>query len=322
MSTEEFLVRVAECASTVRPVADEDGCDPAARHQLAARSLTGAIVVLPLLALALGTVHFVDGRVVLRDVVLAVVMYVVTGYGVTVGFHRLFAHRSFVALRPLRVALAIVGSMSFQGPVISWVADHRRHHAYTETARDPHSPHRYGSGSAARLKGFAHAHVGWLFEHNPTSRTRFARDLVADRDIVLIDRLFPLWCVLSLAIPFGVGWALGGTLGAATSALLWGGAMRICVLHHVTWSVNSICHTFGRRPYRTHDMSTNVPALAVVSMGESFHNAHHAFPNSARHGMDRGQRDSSAALISWFGRRGWATEIRTPTIEMLRVRRS
>jgi stearoyl-CoA desaturase (delta-9 desaturase) len=282
-------------------------------HHRAAEAVTAAIVFLPVVALVLASVRVLGHDVHARDLVLAVIMYAVTGHGITVGFHRLFAHRSFRAPRAVRAVLAVAGSMAFEGPLIGWVADHRRHHAYTDTKLDPHSPHRYGDGAPARLGGLWHAHVGWLFEHNPTSRNRFARDLVLDRNLVLIDRLFPLWCVFSLAIPFGVGWLLGGTLAAAASALLWGGAVRICVLHHVTWSVNSLCHTFGRTPYRTHDMSTNLSALAVLSMGESFHNTHHAFPNSARHGLDAGELDSSAALIGWLERRGWASQVRRPT---------
>jgi stearoyl-CoA desaturase (delta-9 desaturase) len=302
-------------APDTEPVRDR----PANRR--AAEAVTAVIVFLPLLALALALVRVFGRDVLARDIVLAIVLYAVTGHGITVGFHRLFAHRSFRAPRAVRAALAVAGSMAFEGPLIGWVADHRRHHAFTETERDPHSPHRYGDGAVARLRGLWHAHVGWLFEHNPTSRTRFARDLVLDRDLVVIDRLFPLWCVLSLALPFGIGWLLGGTLAAAVSSLLWGGAVRICVLHHVTWSVNSLCHTFGRTPYRTHDMSTNLSAIAMLSMGESFHNTHHAFPNSARHGLDAGQLDSSAALIGWLERRGWASEVRQPTADERCARR-
>jgi stearoyl-CoA desaturase (delta-9 desaturase) len=272
--------------------------------------LTGVIIFTPLavLALVVARVH----RPSLRDAVLAVVFYAVTGHGVTVGFHRLLAHKSYKAKRPLRNALAIAGSMSFEGPVIGWVADHRRHHAATDRADDPHSPYRYGEGPGALLRGVWHSHMGWLFEHNPTSQERYARDLLADEDLVRINRLFPLWCGLSLTLPFALGWTLGGDAGAGWSALLWAGAVRIAVLHQVTWSINSLCHILGRRPYDTDDRSTNVALLALPSMGEAWHNNHHAFPASARHGIDRWQVDTSAALIRLFSRFGWASEARYP----------
>lgn len=280
---------------------------------------TALIVVLPLVALVWALVTLWGSSLHPRDLVLGVALYAFTGHGVTIGFHRLFAHRSFRATRAVRVTLAIAGSMAFEGPVIGWVADHRRHHVYTDVDGDPHSPHRYGEGLLGRLRGLGHAHVGWLFRHDPTSRDRFASDLVADRDIAMIDRFFPLWCALSLGLPLAAGGLLGGTWGAAWSSFLWAGAVRICLLHHVTWSVNSVCHMFGRRPYRTKDRSTNVSALAVLSMGESFHNSHHAFPWSARHGLDRGQLDSSARLIVWLERLGWASRVRRPTAERRRA---
>jgi stearoyl-CoA desaturase (delta-9 desaturase) len=154
-----------------------------------------------------------------------------------------------------------------------------------------------------------HAHVGWLFSHSPTSWRRYANDLLNDRDLVVITRLFPLWCLLSLAMPFGVGWAFGG-LGGALTALLWAGGVRIAVLHHVTWSVNSLCHTIGRRPFLTRDRSRNLAALSILSFGESWHNGHHAYPHSARHGILRHQVDSSASLIRLLERAGWVRNVR------------
>ena len=210
--------------------------------------------------------------------------------------------------------------MGFEGGPISWVANHRRHHVFADTVDDPHSPQHHGGGVGGELKGLWHAHVGWLFTARSTSRQRHAADLLADRDIVVIDALFPFWCVVSLALPFGLGWLLGGTFGAALSALLWAGLVRICVLHHATWSVNSVCHTFGRRPFATKDRSTNVAVLAVLSMGESWHNSHHAFPRSVRHGLLRRQWDSSAVLIRAFERMSWAHDLHLPTPEAVRSR--
>ena len=258
----------------------------------------------------------------LLAVILAVALYAISGHGVTIGFHRLFAHRSFKARRPLKIALAVAGSMAFEGAVIGWVANHRLHHTFADRPGDPHSPALHGSGVIARLRGLGHAHMGWFFGPPAMAESRYAPDLLADRDLRIISRLFPLWCVVSLALPFGLGWAWGGGLASAGTALLWAGGVRICVLHHVTWSINSVCHAFGRRPFATRDQSTNVAALAVVSMGESWHNAHHAFPALARHGVDRGQHDSSAALIRLFERVGWAQDARWPDVARLDERRT
>jgi stearoyl-CoA desaturase (delta-9 desaturase) len=246
--------------------------------------------------------------------VLAATFYVVVGHGVTVGFHRLFTHRSFAASRRLKITLGIIGSMAFQGGPIGWVADHRRHHALADRDGDPHSPHGHGPGISGQLRGLWHAHVGWLVHHTPTSWRRYAGDMLRDRDLVIVNRLFPVWCLASLALPFGVGWFFGGVAGGLT-ALLWAGGVRICLLHHVTWSINSICHTIGKRPFVTGDKSTNVGALALVSFGESWHNGHHAFPRSARHGILRHQYDSSAVVISLFERLGWATNVRRAATE-------
>ena len=230
-------------------------------------------------------------------IVVAIVLYIVTGHGVTIGYHRLLTHKSFVASRPLKLVLLAFGSMAFEGGPIGWVATHREHHVFADTPGDPHSPRRQG-GRVAEMKGLLHAHVGWLFTFRSKYHRRYARDLIADRDVVVINALFPMWCVVSLALPFGLGWFIGGTLAAALEALLWAGLVRICLLHHATWSVNSLCHAYGRRSFATQDLSGNVRWLAVLSMGESFHNAHHAFPRSARHGMTWRQLDSSWMLIT------------------------
>lgn len=286
----------------------------------AEKVITAVIVGLPVVALVFGIVWFWGEGVHLRDVVLGVVLFLLAGHGVTVGFHRLLAHKSFAASRPLKLLLVVAGSMAFEGGPIGWVADHRRHHVFSDQAQDPHSPHRFGPSFAGQLRGLLHAHIGWLFKHTHTSWNRHAKDLMADRDLVVMNALFPLWCAVSLALPFGLGWLIGGGVAAALSALLWAGAVRILLLHHVTWSINSLCHTFGRRPFRTSDRSTNLAALAVVSMGESWHNGHHAFPRSARHGVLRGQWDTSAWLIGRFERAGWARDVHRPTPEAISKR--
>ncbi|MEI5098668.1 fatty acid desaturase [Streptomyces sp. PmtG] len=287
-------------------------------------TVTAVIVVLPFLALGVGG-WLLWGRLIhSTDVLLALGLYVFTGLGVTVGFHRGLTHGGYRAARPVRIALAVAGSMSFQGDVIGWVATHRRHHAFTDRPGDPHSPYRYGTHLRGQLRGLAHSHVGWLFRNDPTSAERYAPDLLADRDIRAVSRAFPALCVLTLALPFALGWAIGGTWVHATTALLWAGLVRIALLHHVTWSVNSLCHVVGRRPFRTrrHDRATNLWPLALLSFGESWHNLHHADPTSARHGVDRGQIDPSAAAIRLLERLGWVHDVRWPTPDRVAARRT
>jgi stearoyl-CoA desaturase (delta-9 desaturase) len=241
-----------------------------------------------------------------HDLVVFAITYVLTGLGVTVGFHRYLTHRSFETSKGMRAALAALGSTAIEGPVISWVADHRKHHAFSDEVGDPHSPHvGHGGGLRGMAKGLFHAHMGWLFLHDQRgSKLRFAPDLVRDPVIRLIDRTFFLWVVAGLAIPFGLGVALGGTVAAGLTALLWGGGVRMFVVHHVTYSINSLCHVFGRRPFDTHDRSSNLAWLALPTFGEAWHNNHHAFPTSAVHGLGRWQLDPSAIVISGLERLG------------------
>ena len=286
--------------------------------------VTAAIVVLPFVGLGLAG-WLLWGRLIHPvDIVLAAVLYTVTGLGVTVGFHRGLTHGSYRAVRPVRIALAVAGSMSFQGDVIGWVATHRRHHAFTDRPGDPHSPYRYGTHLRGQLHGLFDAHVGWLFRNEQTPPERYAPDLVADPDIRAVSRAFPLLCLLTLALPFGLGWAIGGSWLYGVTGLLWAGLVRITLLHHVTWSVNSLCHMIGERPFRTrrHDRATNLWPLALLSFGESWHNLHHADPTSARHGVDRGQIDPSAAVIRLMERAGWAYDVHWPSVDRVAARRA
>jgi stearoyl-CoA desaturase (delta-9 desaturase) len=293
----------------VPKAAEPPAFDPPDSGRVVQQVITVAIVFGPVVALGLAAFRLWGHGLGIRDAVLAVVLYFFVGHGVSIGYHRLFAHRGFVARRPLKIVLAIAGSMALEGGVIPWVENHRRHHTFSDRAGDPHSPLKYGLDGSARLRGLWHAHMGWLFTDRPPARCRVATDLLADRDLVVISRLFPVWCLLSLALPFGLGWLIGGTLGAGITALIWAGGVRVFVLHHVTWSINSLCHTFGRRPFETQDHSTNVPVLALMSFGESWHNAHHAFPRGARHGVQPGQLDTSASLIHGFEGLGWVTDV-------------
>jgi stearoyl-CoA desaturase (delta-9 desaturase) len=244
-------------------------------------------VVLPFIAFLAAVVLLWHRAIGWTELILLVVLYYFTGFGVTIGYHRLFTHRAFETSRTMRAILAVIGSMAIEGSVIRWVADHRKHHAFTDIEGDPHSPHvGHDGGVLGPVKGLFHAHVGWLFHSvGQADEYRFAPDLAKDRTMRLIDRLFPVWILISLALPFGIGWAVGGSLGTALTALLWGGFVRVFMLHHVTWSINSVCHFFGRRRFHTDDESRNVGWLAPLSFGESWHHNHHAFPTSAFHGL-------------------------------------
>jgi stearoyl-CoA desaturase (delta-9 desaturase) len=256
------------------------------------------------------------------DVVLFVAFYFLTGAGITIGYHRYFTHGSFKANRPLRAALAIAGSMAIEGPVIRWVADHRRHHAHSDRDGDPHSPWRYGDTLPALLKGLCWAHIGWMFDENHTNREKYTPDLLRDKDIRIIDKLFPLWLTLSLLLPPLIGGLIHMSWAAAVSAFFWASLVRIFLLHHVTWSINSVCHTIGAKPFQARDKSTNFWPLAILSFGESYHNTHHADPTAARHGVLPGQLDISARVIWIFEKFGWATDVRWPKPERLQKLRA
>jgi stearoyl-CoA desaturase (delta-9 desaturase) len=270
-------------------------------------------VVVPLLAVAAAVPVAWGWGLGWTDIALALVFYVISGLGITVGYHRYFTHGSFKAARPLRIALALAGSLAMQGPVITWVADHRRHHAFSDKEGDPHSPWLFGTGPAALVKGFWHSHTGWLFERDQTNRQRFTPDLLADRDVRRVDALFGLWSTLTLLAPALIGGLVTWSWQGALSALFWAGLVRVALLHHVTWSINSVCHMWGERPFAARDRSANVWPLAIASFGESWHNLHHADPTCARHGVQRGQIDISARLIRVFEKLGWASAVRWPT---------
>jgi stearoyl-CoA desaturase (delta-9 desaturase) len=276
------------------------------------RAITGTITAVPPLLLGLAAWQMWHHGLQLRDVVIFFVMYIPVGLGVTVGFHRLLTHRSFKTSPAIRGLLSVLGTMSVEGPVISWVADHRKHHAYADRLGDPHSPHvDHGVGLRGALRGLVHAHVGWLFDHQQRgARERFAPDLVADPVISFVDRTFLLWSLVGFAIPFGLGVLIGGTVVAGLEGMLWGGAVRVFVLHHVTYSINSLCHFFGRRRFATDDHSRNLRWLAPFSFGEAWHNNHHAFPTSAMHGLHRSELDLSGLLISAMERVGLVWDVK------------
>jgi stearoyl-CoA desaturase (delta-9 desaturase) len=253
-----------------------------------------------------------------------VVMYTLCGLGVTVGFHRLFSHSSFACGSGVRAFWAIAGCMAMQGPLTQWVTDHRKHHALSDDDGDPHSPHGHGEGPLGVVKGFAHAHVGWLFRTKGMERgVRYGRDLYGDRLVRRIDRAYLLWVATTLGIPFLIGYAWGGgSVPLGLECMVWGGVLRIFLFQHVTWSINSVCHMFGERTYRTRDESRNVRLLALPSFGESWHNSHHAFPASAVHGMDPRQIDLSHLVITGMEKIGLVWDVRRPTDTQRARRRS
>jgi stearoyl-CoA desaturase (delta-9 desaturase) len=243
------------------------------------------------------------------DLVILAIMYTVTLFGVFGGFHRSFSHGSFDTVPAVRAALAVAGSMAFQGPVIRWVADHRRHHAFTDEELDPHSPVAIERGVLPSIVSFWHAHIGWFFDSERTVVRRFAQDLLNDPLIKRIDQFYFLWLLLSLALPCLFGFVVDHTLTGVLRGLLWGAGVRLFLVHHVTWSINSVCHCFGGRAYQTNDRSRNNWLLAILAFGEGWHNNHHAFPSSARHGIDRGQIDLSWLIIALLEKVGLAFQV-------------
>ncbi|MEY9878084.1 stearoyl-CoA desaturase (delta-9 desaturase) [Streptacidiphilus sp. MAP12-33] len=321
-STETGLRPVPDAHPPIDPpTAVQDGTRGGERASLLQRVAIGIFIVVPFAALV-AAVPLAWGRGIgWHDIAIATVMYFLTCHGVTVGYHRLFTHSSFKPRRPLRLALAVAGSMAVEGPVVRWVADHRKHHRFSDREGDPHSPWRYGETVPALLRGLWWAHMGWLFDEDQTPQQQYAPDLVKDRAIHWISRQFFLFTLLSLLLPPLVGGLWSWSWQGALTAFFWGSLVRVALLHHVTWSINSICHAVGSRPFRSRDRSGNVWWLAVLSCGESWHNLHHADPTSARHGVLRGQIDSSARLIRWFEQLGWATDVRWPSAERLDMKR-
>ena len=283
----------------------------AIEHPAVGRTANVTVTLLPPLLLGFAIWRAWGGALHWQDLVVMATGYGLTGMGITVGFHRLFTHRSFKTRVPVRALLAVLGSAAAEGPLIEWVSTHRMHHRFSDRPGDPHSPHvDRDSGWSGALRGLLHAHVGWIIRATDlASPQRYAPDLVADRLTRWIDKTFVLWVLVGLAAPFGLGVALTGTITGGLTGLLWGGAVRILLLHHATFSVNSLCHFFGRRSYDTGDHSRNLAWLALPTFGEAWHNNHHAFPTSARHGLTRWQLDPSAWVIGGLESVGLAWDV-------------
>jgi stearoyl-CoA desaturase (Delta-9 desaturase) len=293
-----------------RPLPAAEDIQPV-EHETADRIITGLLTFVPFAMLFLAAWQTWNQALRPSDLIVFGVVYVLTGFGITIGFHRLFTHRSFATHPWLRGVFAALGSAAIEGPVISWVADHRKHHACSDKEGDPHSPHvGHGSGWKGALKGFLHAHVGWIFIHTQRgNKKRFAPDLLRDPVVSFVDRTFMIWALLGFAASFGLGYAIGGDLAAGLTGLLWGGAVRVFLLHHVTYSINSLCHMFGKQDFETRDESRNLAWLALPTMGEAWHNNHHAFPSSAVHGLKRWQLDPSALVIAALEKLGLVWDV-------------
>jgi len=268
-------------------------------------------ILTPFLGLVTGVVLFWSWGFTWVDLVLLVAMYILTGLGITVGYHRLFTHHAFETNPVMQFLLGVLGSMSMQGPLFDWVALHRRHHQHSDHPGDPHTPHDHGSGLAGLLRGFWHAHLGWVFRAGPADTARYAKDLRQSRVLRVVNALFPLWVALGLLLPAAVGGLVSGSWLGAVLGLVWGGLVRVFLVHHMTWCVNSVCHLWGMRPFRSDDHSCNNFIFGILSLGEGWHNTHHAFPTSARHGLRWWQFDISyytIRVLAWF-RLAWNVKV-------------
>jgi stearoyl-CoA desaturase (delta-9 desaturase) len=319
-ASEETMAATAQTGSLQRGGPAEPARQPqagprpdiSARQNTVQRIMVGVFVAVPLLALVAAVPLAWGWGLGWHDVVIAIAFYYVSGLGISMGLHRYFTHGSFKAVRGFKIALGIAGSMAIEGPVLTWVADHRRHHKYSDREGDPHSPWRFGDDWKALIKGLGYAHVGWLFDPDVTSREKYCPDWLADRDIVWISRWFGALVAFSLAGPALIGGLWSMSWQGAVTAFFWASLVRVAFLHHITWSINSICHTFGKEDFEVRDKSRNVSWLAILSFGESWHNLHHADPTCARHGVLKGQIDIAARAI-WFAEKlGLVYEVRWP----------
>ena len=279
------------------------------------------VIVFPFVGLVLGIVLLWGWGFTWVHLGLLLGMYLLTGFGITVGYHRYFTHKSFETNRVMKFVLAVLGSMAFEGPLLKWVAHHRKHHQHSDEAEDPHSPHLHGAGFVGMLKGLWHAHMGWIFIPDAPDLRRYIPDLSADRMLRAVSSTFTVWAAIGLLIPTILGGLLTTSWTGALLGLVWGGLARIFFVHHMTWSINSICHMWGSRPFTSHDESRNNPIFGILGLGEGWHNNHHAFPTSARHGLFWWQFDSSWVVIRTMQLFGLAWNVRVPARQLLDMKR-
>jgi stearoyl-CoA desaturase (Delta-9 desaturase) len=304
--TEQSVLPVAEPAA-------ETPAAPTGRAPLHVRAITLVVIVVPFLGLVAAPFFLWGWGFSWTDLGLLLGMYLATALGITVGFHRLFVHRSFDTYTWVKVVFAALGSMAVQGSLFKWVAYHRRHHQHSDTPDDPHTPHHAGGGVLGVIRGAWHAHVGWFFQAAPPGLDDYVKDLAKSRALRAADALWPLWVVLGLVIPGLIGGLVKMSWLGVWTGIIWGGLVRIFLVHHVTWSVNSACHLWGFRPYQSDDESRNNVVFGILALGEGWHNAHHAFPTSARHGLAWWQVDVSYYLIRLMSWVGLAWDVKLPT---------
>jgi len=291
---------------------DFDPDDPTSRPSRAMQIAIGIFVIGPTVAILAAIPIAWQGWLSWTDVALFVFFWGLTAMGITVGYHRYFTHGSFKTNRVLKIVLAVLGSMALEGSLAQWVADHRKHHKFSDEVGDPHSPWRFGTSHRAVAKGLVFAHIAWIFTEDQTSIRSYAPDIADDRDLQRVTRWFPGVVALSLLLPALLGGLITWSWLGALTAFFWAGIIRIAFVHHVTWSINSICHVYGKRPFQTRDRATNVAWLAIPALGESWHNLHHAEPTVARHGVLRGQIDPSARMIRILEVLHLAKDVRWP----------
>lgn len=286
--------------------------DPTSRPSRGMQIAIGIFVIGPTVAILAAIPIAWQGWLSWTDVALFVFFWALTAMGITVGYHRHFTHGSFKTNRVVKILLAVTGSMALEGSLAQWVADHRKHHKFSDEVGDPHSPWRFGTSHKAVAKGLVYAHIAWIFKEDQTSIHQYAPDIAADKDLQRVTRWFPGVVALSVLLPAVLGGLLTWSWLGALTALFWAGIIRIAFVHHVTWSINSICHVYGKRPFVTRDRATNVGWLAIPALGESWHNLHHAEPTVARHGVLRGQIDPSARFIRILEVLRLASDVRWP----------
>ena len=296
--------------------------DEPSRPPLSMRLITLGTVAIPFLGLLLAMVLLWNVAFSWVYLALFAGMYILTAMGITVGFHRLFTHGSFKTPRPVKAILGVFGSMAIQGPLLTWVAVHRRHHQCSDSHGDPHSPHAHGGGILGTIRGFLHAHVGWMFQSDDSGLDHYAGDLRKDKVLRGVSRMFLLWAVLGLVLPAAIAGLVTGTWTGVLLGFIWGGLVRVFFGHHVTWSINSVCHLWGSRPFHSHDESRNNALFGVLAFGEGWHNNHHAFPTSARHGISWWQLDLSYLFIRGLGLIGLARDIRVPEPSRIAIKRT
>jgi stearoyl-CoA desaturase (delta-9 desaturase) len=282
------------------------------------RIATLAVIVFPFLGIVVAPFLAWGWGFTWTDLGIMLGFYVMTMLGITVGFHRLFTHASFETPTFVKFVLGALGSMAIQGSLFDWVSMHRRHHQFSDTVNDPHSPCNEGKGLLGVIRGAWHAHIGWFFKADPPNMARYIKDLRASRALRVVNALFPLWIVLTLLLPALLGGLISWSWHGALTGLVWGGLVRLFIVHHITWSVNSACHLWGRRPYPSADQSRNNFLFGILAMGEGWHNTHHAFPRSARHGLRWWEIDGSYGIIRLLSWLGLAWDIRLPAAEVAR----